>query len=124
MRWNFDKRYLVELQAKLRAGSSDAEADGEGGTAGWRLRVPEVHVVDQHDPEGIVALMVRLGWEEAVLKSLSGQSGYHCERICRDSPEAWEAAARAIPTEAALLQAFQPEISDDLNDSFSGYRFS
>ena len=111
VRWNFDKRYLVELQAKLRAGSSDTEVDGEGGTAGGRLRVPEVHVVDQHDPEGIVALMVRLGWEEAVLKSLSGQSGYHCERICRDSPEAWEAAARAIPTEAALLQAYQPEIS-------------
>jgi glutathione synthase/RimK-type ligase-like ATP-grasp enzyme len=111
VRWNFDKRYLLELQEKLGGRGSDEEANGQGGAAGRRLRIPEVHVVDHHDPDGIVALMALLGWEEAVLKSLSGQSGYHCERIRRDNKEAWEAAALAIPTEAALLQAFQPEIS-------------
>ena len=112
VRWNLDKRYLVELQEKLGGRGSDQEANGQGGgaAAGGRLRIPEVHVVDHHDPGGIVALMARLGWEEAVLKSISGQSGYHCERIRRDNMEAWEAAALEIPTEAALLQAFQPEI--------------
>jgi len=113
VRWNFDKRYLLELQETLSTDVEAAgEAEAEGGTAATAtLRIPEVHVVNQHDPDSIVALMARLGWEEAVLKSLSGQSGYHCERIRRDAPEAWEAAARAIPTKVALLQAFQPSIS-------------
>ena len=113
VRWNFDKRYLLELQEMLSTDVEAAgEAEAEGGTAATAtLRIPEVHVVNQHDPDSIVALMARLGWEEAVLKSLSGQSGYHCERIRRDAPEAWEAAARAIPTKVALLQAFQPSIS-------------
>ena len=113
VRWNFDKRYLLELQEMLSTDVEAAgEAEAEGGTAATAtLRIPEVHVVNQHDPDSIVTLMARLGWEEAVLKSLSGQSGYHCERIRRDAPEAWEAAARAIPTKVALLQAFQPSIS-------------
>jgi glutathione synthase/RimK-type ligase-like ATP-grasp enzyme len=55
--------------------------------------------------------MGKLGWEEAVLKSLSGQSGYHCHKIQRTTPEDWSEVAGAIPTEAALLQAFQPDIS-------------
>ena len=105
VKWNFDKRYLLELQEKL------CGTEGEVSVAGGQLRVPEVHVVDQRNPDAIVALMGQLGWEEAVLKSLSGQSGYHCERIQRGAPEAWREMAAAIPTQAALLQEFQPTIS-------------
>ena len=109
VRWNFDKSYLVGLRSKLLPQPAAGQAADAAG--GGKLRVPEVHVVDQHDAGAIVALMTRLGWEEAVLKSLSGQSGYHCHRIQRTSPEEWTAAASAIPTEGALLQAFEPEIS-------------
>eukprot|EP01043_Picozoa_sp_COSAG02_P092548 COSAG02_NODE_29156_length_574_cov_34.705263_1_plen_166_part_10 len=79
VRWNFDKRYLLELRESLvHSASVDGGAGGDG-----LLEVPDVHVVDQHDTGSIVTLMGKLGWEEAVLKSLSGQSGYHCHKIQR-----------------------------------------
>ena len=101
VRWNFDKRYLLDLRESL---------DCSGASDDRLIAVPAVHVVDQHDTASIVELMGKLGWEQAVLKSLSGQSGYHCHKIQRDSPDTWSQDAGAIPTEAALLQAFEPDI--------------
>ena len=42
---------------------------------------------------------------------MSGQSGYHCHLIRRDQPLQWQAAAAEIPTDVALLQAFQSDIT-------------
>ena len=113
VRWNFDKRYLLELREKLvdgPAATRGGSASAAGGDAA-RLHIPDVHVVDPRNTGAITSLMAELGWEQAVLKSVSGQSGYHCHLIRRDQPVQWQEAAAAIPTAVALLQAFQSDIT-------------
>lgn len=89
VRWNFDKRYLLALQA-----------------AG--IRVPGTRIVPSNDHAAIAAAMREAGWAEAVLKPISGQSGFHVELLRLAERADWPVSA--MPTETALLQSFIADI--------------
>lgn len=89
VRWNFDKSYLIAL----------ADAG---------LRVPRTILVDPRDPASIQAALDSQGWEEAILKPISGQSGFNVKKIQRSRPDLWDGAA--IRTDRALVQEFQSDI--------------
>ena len=91
VRWNFDKSYLIEL-----------------GKAGFN--VPDSIVVDPTDHQAILRHMEARGWAQAVRKPVSGQSGHYVDLLDVTTPESW--ALSAIPTTKALLQTYQPDISE------------
>jgi len=70
IRWNMDKRYLLELQA-----------------AG--IPVPKTVLVDTQHKDRIAAEIETHGWEEAVAKPLIGQSGRGVIRLHRDQSDNW-----------------------------------
>jgi glutathione synthase/RimK-type ligase-like ATP-grasp enzyme len=105
VRSNFDKSYLLDL------------AD-----AGFR--VPKTFVVDPHDRGSIEEAFDKTGWEEAVLKPVSGQSGFGVSKIKKAQPELWR--GDAIVTGKALLQEFQADIGElgETTLTFFGGHFS
>lgn len=91
VRWNFDKAYMLELQA-----------------AG--LPTPKTAMVDPRDPMQIEWEMRRLGLDRAVLKPVFGQSGNHVTLLEAgriDVP--W---AEALDADRAILQAFEADIAE------------
>lgn len=93
VRWNWNKRYLVELS--------------EAG-------VPTVptRLVDRSDaPPDLGDLMDLHGYDEAVIKPAVSGAGRETHRLSRrrveDEPELWN---RLVAQEAMLLQPFMPEI--------------
>lgn len=91
VKWNFDKSYLLELS---QAG----------------FNVPATRLVDPRNHAEILSLMKTLGWERAVRKPISGQSGFHVDLLTQDSFDTWPPSE--MPTERALLQAFQSDVSE------------
>ena len=91
VRWNFDKAYMLELQA-----------------AG--LRTPRTAMVDPRNPDQIEREMHRLGLERAVLKPVFGQSGNHVTLLEPGRVDVpW---AEALDADRAILQAFEADIAE------------
>lgn len=91
VRWNFDKSYILELD--------------RGG-----VRVPKTFIVESGDRAEIASIMDRAGWSEAILKPISGQSGFHVGKIHRDRPDLWH--GDEIPTDKSLVQEFEADIGE------------
>lgn len=87
--WNFDKSYLITLE--------------EAG-----VRVPRTILVDPRDKGAIERALDQNGWDEAILKPVSGQSGFNVAKISRARPDLWH--GEAIAGDRALLQEFQDDI--------------
>ena len=62
IRWNMDKRYLLDLQAR-------------------GIRMPKTVVITVSQNEDILTEIERHGWDEAVAKPLVGQSGLGLMRL-------------------------------------------
>lgn len=90
VRWNFDKSYLLELRA-----------------AGFN--VPDTRLVDPTDHRAIPALMIESQWERAVRKPVSGQSGKYVDTLEISEMASWPISE--MPTELALLQPFQDDVT-------------
>lgn len=105
VRGNFDKSYLIDL-------------------AGAGVRVPETYLVDPRDKASIAAAMDKAGWEMAILKPVSGQSGFNVEKILKTRPDLWHGTE--MVTEKALVQAFQADIGElgETTLAFFGGEFS
>jgi glutathione synthase/RimK-type ligase-like ATP-grasp enzyme len=87
LRWNLRKTYLLEMAAR-------------------GLAVPAtVHLRDA-DEAAVAGVLGRQGWPRAVLKPVSGQSGFGVRMLEAADPASW-----AIPKGEILLQDFQPEIA-------------
>ena len=90
IRWNMDKRYLLDLQAR-------------------GIRMPETVVITVAQNEDILTEIKRHGWDEAVAKPLVGQGGLGVMRLHPKSFNSWpdlSSGHRQI-----VLQEFRPEIS-------------
>ena len=90
IRWNMDKRYLLDLQAR-------------------GIRMPETVVITVAQNEDLLTEIERRGWDEAVAKPLVGQSGLGVMRLHPKSFDSWpdlSSGPRQI-----VLQEFRPEIS-------------
>jgi len=84
LRWNFRKTYLLEM----------AEAG---------LAVPRTFHLPEVDRDAVATRMEAEGWRVAILKPVSGQSGYGVRKIERaDLPD--------LPAGEALLQEYQDDI--------------
>ena len=91
IRWNFDKAYMLELQA-----------------AG--LQTPKTAIVDPRDPDQIEKEMHRLDLDRAVLKPVFGQSGNHVTLLEPGRTDvSW---AEALDVDRAILQAFEADIAE------------
>lgn len=104
VRWNFDKGYLLNLE---HAG----------------VTIPGTLVVDPKDQAAIRDAMAGRGWDKAVLKPVSGQSGFGVQLLdlaAGDWPDP------GIVTDRALLQEFQADIgaAGETALIFFGGRFS
>ena len=93
IRWNADKRYLVEL-------------------AGYGLSVvPTEVVVKGDDSLSLAERMDAAGWDEAVIKPAVSGAGRETYRIARTGAEARERLWRArVAAEDMLIQPFEPAI--------------
>lgn len=91
VRWNFDKSYLLELKA-----------------AGFN--VPETLLVDPRDHASIKEAMEQHGWQQAILKPVSGQSGKFVELLELSQSESWPISE--MPTQQALLQDLQADVKE------------
>ncbi|MEM7111172.1 MAG: hypothetical protein AAF614_01980 [Chloroflexota bacterium] len=91
VRWNFDKSYLLELS---KAG----------------FYVPKTRVVEPRDHAAIRSIMDQQGWQKAVRKPTSGQSGRYVDFLERADVALWPQSA--MPTAQALLQEFQADAAE------------
>lgn len=89
VRWNFDKSYLVQLR---KAG----------------FNVPETKLVDPKDHGTLRRIMQKEGWQRAVRKPLSGQSGKFVDVLDLAEYDAWPDSV--MPTKQALLQEFEKDV--------------
>lgn len=91
VRWNLEKGYLLDLQAK-----------------GVTIPVTEV-LSAGGDPQTLYA---KQGWERAVIKPLAGASGHLVERVAVADLAAWQARVRTQrAADTWLVQEFLPEIA-------------
>lgn len=97
VRWNCDKRYLVDLAA---AGVPTVPTVVIESVIDRRARAP-----------GLAALMDRHGYDEAVIKPAVSGAGRETYRIKRAEADRHEATwQRLVSTESMLLQPFMPTI--------------
>ncbi|MEZ0168882.1 RimK family alpha-L-glutamate ligase [Microvirga sp. TS319] len=90
LRWNFRKTYLLQMAA-----------------AG--LAVPPTIHLQEATTAGIVRQMKTQGWRTAVLKPVSGQSGYGVQKI--DETADFDLSLGSGPSGEALLQDFQADMA-------------
>ena len=89
LRWNLRKTYLLEMAA-----------DG--------LAVPKTFHLPMTNAGAIEACMRREGWNSAILKPVSGQSGYGVQKLDLGNRPDW--VLDGLGGGEALLQAFQFDI--------------
>ncbi len=100
MRWNMDKRYLLDLQRKGH-------------------RIVPTRVMESYSTEAAVALAAAEGWRDAIAKPVIGGGAEGLVRI-RDGEarpfnlqgNTWAADASPVPTGACLVQPFMPSIHE------------
>jgi glutathione synthase/RimK-type ligase-like ATP-grasp enzyme len=107
LRWNLDKRYLLQLEA-----------------AG--LLVPETIVVPQGSTVKLRDLLRAQGWTDAVVKPVVSASAFQTFRAVDDEGHDNEQAfTEAVASRDMLVQQFVPEIIDGESSlMFFGRRFS
>ena len=88
LRWNLRKTYLLEMAAT-------------------GLAVPKTVHLPHVNVEAIAAGMRREGWDSAILKPVSGQSGYGVQKLDLDNRSTWRLDGHGGE---ALLQEFQSDI--------------
>lgn len=96
VRWNGDKRYLLELERRGITGVPTALI--EPGDAA---------------PDSLAALLADRGWDEAVVKPVVSAAGHHTWRTSRATASADEARFAQLRQQAAggiFVQPFMPEI--------------
>lgn len=91
VRWNLDKRCLLDLER-------------------WGVRVPATEVVPA-DPNAIVQVFARRGWETAVVKPLVGVSGHGVRLLRSGDPVTLEDATTASHPDGVLMQEYLPEVA-------------
>lgn len=92
VRWNMDKRYLLDLESR------------------GIETVPTV-VVEQGEHVSLVELLEETGWDEVVYKPSISASAARTARVAAGAAEAHEAAFGALVAERDMLvQPFLPEI--------------
>lgn len=89
MRWNLDKRYLLDL-------------------AGRGVAVPETRVVPS-DPDAVAQATTAMGGGPVVVKPSIGQSGHHVARVDGDTLPSAIVAAEGRPV---IVQRFVPEVQE------------
>jgi glutathione synthase/RimK-type ligase-like ATP-grasp enzyme len=89
MRWNLDKRYLLNL-------------------AGRGVAVPETRVVPS-DPDAVAQATTAMGGGPVVVKPSIGQSGHHVARVDGDTLPSAIVAAEGRPV---IVQRFVPEVQE------------
>lgn len=98
VRWNLDKRYLRDLEAKGIA------------------TVPTLWI-DSAPPTSVPAALERIaaaGWEEMVLKPTVSAGAWRTHRVRRDAlPEASGLVAEVLASSGLMVQPFLPEIVSD-----------
>jgi glutathione synthase/RimK-type ligase-like ATP-grasp enzyme len=102
LRWNLDKRYLLELEA-----------------AG--LDVLPTRCVARGDARELAAVFAETGWSEAVVKPVISASGWETWRVTRaeaDTPDIRARWSAAVARHDLLVQLFAPEILDEGEWSF------
>lgn len=87
LRWNLRKTYLLDMADK-------------------GLRVPETFHLQDASPRVIEARLAEQGWDSAVLKPVSGQSGHGVRKVDLGDKSSWPAGGEA------LLQEFQSDIGE------------
>ena len=87
LRWNLRKTYLLDMAAK-------------------GLRVPRTFHLADASPEAIAARMAAEGWDSAVLKPVSGQSGHGVRKVDLADQSSWPDGGEA------MLQEFQADIGE------------
>jgi glutathione synthase/RimK-type ligase-like ATP-grasp enzyme len=90
VRWNLDKRYLLEL-------------------AGAGMAVPVTRVISP-DPTAVARALQEEGWRRAVLKPTVGASGHNVRLVEGGAEAAALADLSSSPGMAYLLQEFIPEV--------------
>ena len=89
IRWNLDKKYLVELE---RSG----------------VNIPATRVIEKGSTTSLKALFNETNWTEAVLKPMISGGGRETHRLKADQVEEFESKFRLlVQTEAMMLQEFQ-----------------
>ncbi|MBL38418.1 MAG: hypothetical protein CMP07_08410 [Xanthomonadales bacterium] len=97
IRWNCDKRYLVDLAA--------------AGVPTVPTIVIECAIDRRTDVPGLADLMARHGFDEAVIKPAVSGAGRETYRVLRSQADRHEAAwQRLVKAESMLLQPFMPAI--------------
>jgi len=97
IRWNCDKRYLVELAA--------------AGVPTVPTIVIDSVIDRQHRAPELTDLMDRHGFDEAVIKPAVSGAGRETYRVVRSEADSHEAAwKRLVASESMLLQPFMPAI--------------
>jgi len=105
VRWNMDKRYLLQL-----------------GAAG--LFVPETVVVPRGSTVGLDEVLREQGWTDAVVKPVVSASAFQTFRT-GDGQASAQAFSEAVAERDMLVQKFVPEITaGELSLMFFGGRFS
>lgn len=101
LRWNLDKKYLLELAScGVNVAPTKYIQAGTGNASGGSF--------------GLVELFEETGWHEAVLKPAISGGARHTYRIARDEANKKEALfQRLVESESMLLQQFLNRIMDE-----------
>ncbi|WP_112662011.1 ATP-grasp domain-containing protein [Microvirga flavescens] len=92
LRWNFRKTYLLDLAARS-------------------LPVPATCLLPKVDRQAVERQMAARGWDVAVLKPVSGQSGYGVTKLAWADRAEWDLAG--LNGRDVLLQEYQPDIGSN-----------
>ncbi|PON14238.1 hypothetical protein C2W62_30155 [Candidatus Entotheonella serta] len=90
IRWNMEKRYLLDLQAQ-------------------GIHLPETVIIKVAQNEDVLTEIERHGWNEAVAKPLVGQGGLGVMRLHPQHFDSWPQLSSGH--QQIVLQEFRPEIS-------------
>lgn len=92
VRWNWDKHYLLDLQAQ-------------------GINIPPTHLLELGTTLELASLLPQLGWDEAVLKPTVSGSARHTYHITCDNANSYQAIAQQLlESESLMLQPFQHQV--------------
>ncbi len=93
IRWNMDKKYLMELEEK-------------------GVTIPPTRIVKKEENKSLQILQSELGWDEFVLKPTVSGAGRHTYRICKSSLGEYEGLfGELLEKEDMMVQEFQRSIT-------------
>ncbi len=94
IRWNLDKHYLLDLQAR-------------------GVNIPETIFIEAGETTTLAAVVAQSGWEEVILKPAVSGAARHTYRLRAEDIARHEAIFRhLIANEAMMLQVFQRSVPE------------